>query len=169
MEENFSRMQELMISGHSPHEARQQTIQESSEQLEPRAKVTRSSSQPPPIDTLKPRVPRIESPLVKKTTETPIRRTSYVDTLVATHQIQLQYSDRVVVGVERQMTKLESIKVQELENFSKKSVKPDFSWGFPPKNWIFFANFELKIHIFRSKLSKNEKNICINSHFPPIA
>ncbi|CAA19535.2 Regulator of spindle assembly protein 2 [Caenorhabditis elegans] len=110
MEENFSRMQELMISGHSPHEARQQTIQESSEQLEPRAKVTRSSSQPPPIDTLKPRVPRIESPLVKKTTETPIRRTSYVDTLVATHQIQLQYSDRVVVGVERQMTKLESIK-----------------------------------------------------------
>lgn len=125
MEENFSRMQDLVFSGHSVKEAREKALEETSgSHRSPRTLsrrsieettviVNRSSSQPPPIETLNsfPRVMRTESPGPSRVKEAPVIRTSYVDTLVATHQMHMQYADRVVVSVEKQMTKLESMKL----------------------------------------------------------
>ncbi|EGT34686.1 CBN-RSA-2 protein [Caenorhabditis brenneri] len=127
MEENFSRMQDLVFSGFSIQEARDKTITEmtirenggrsprrSSRRIDENIETNRSSSQPPPIETLNmlPRLSKPESPMPTSFTakETPILRTSYVDTLVATHQMQIQYADRIAIGVEKQMTKLESLK-----------------------------------------------------------
>lgn len=129
MEENFTRMQGFVFSGHSVKEARERALAETTvgttgSYRSPRPAsrrsseentviVDRSSSQPPPIETLNslPRVSRNGSPGPSRVTETASIRTSYVDTLVATHQMHLQYSDRVVVSVEKQMTKLESMKL----------------------------------------------------------
>ena len=128
MEENFSKMKDLVFSGHSMQEAREKVLSDTivdtskcsrsprrSSRITSRSDVIvdRSSSQPPPMETLNavPRFPRAKSPVISCSKETTIIRTSYVDTLVAAHQMHMQYADRTVVTVEQQMTKLESMKV----------------------------------------------------------
>uniref|UniRef100_A0A1I7TF05 ULP_PROTEASE domain-containing protein n=1 Tax=Caenorhabditis tropicalis TaxID=1561998 RepID=A0A1I7TF05_9PELO len=141
IDDNFSKMENLVLSGQSLQEARNQVIAQSSREASyidrsPRRSlrrtvgdglgVNRSSSQPPPIASLNvlPRTSRPESPSTvnNKSIDTPILRTSYVDTLVSTHQVQIQYADQVAVGVERQMTKLESMKL--LQNLAALSRSP---------------------------------------------
>ncbi|KAF1762060.1 hypothetical protein GCK72_010322 [Caenorhabditis remanei] len=127
MEENFSKMKDLVFSGHSMQEAREKVLSDTivdtskcsrsprrSSRITSRSDVIvdRSSSQPPPMETLNavPHFPRAKSPVISCSKETTIIRTSYVDTLVAAHQMHMQYADRTVVTVEQQMTKLESMK-----------------------------------------------------------
>ncbi|CAO4369562.1 unnamed protein product [Caenorhabditis nigoni] len=125
MEENFTKMHDLVLSGHTLEEARQQAIAETTrtDNRSPRSSarrssvettviVNRSSSQPAPIEKLNsiPLFSRTLSPGPSRSNDPPTVHTSYVDTLVATHRMHMQYADRVVVSVEKQMTKLESMK-----------------------------------------------------------
>ncbi|CAO4369545.1 unnamed protein product [Caenorhabditis nigoni] len=134
MEENFTKMHDLVLSGHTLEEARQQAIAETTrtDNRSPRSSarrssvettviVNRSSSQPAPIEKLNsiPLFSRTSSPGPSRSNDPPTVHTSYVDTLVATHRMHMQYADRVVVSVEKQMTKLESMKfLQNLASLS---------------------------------------------------
>ncbi|PIC42778.1 hypothetical protein B9Z55_009742 [Caenorhabditis nigoni] len=134
MEENFTKMHDLVLSGHTLEEARKQAIAETTrtDNRSPRSSarrssvettviVNRSSSQPAPIEKLNsiPLFSRTSSPGPSRSNDPSTVHTSYVDTLVATHRMHMQYADRVVVSVEKQMTKLESMKfLQNLASLS---------------------------------------------------
>lgn len=123
MANNFERMNKLIFDGRPPREARHEAILESTERSPRRAQrrnfeqlrstilATRSSSQPPSYENLdSPRAPRTKSPDLE-TNVPPVVHTSYVDAVVAAHRMQIHYADVTSVNIERQLTKLESMKV----------------------------------------------------------
>ncbi|CAI2349278.1 unnamed protein product [Caenorhabditis sp. 36 PRJEB53466] len=122
MEHNFTRMHDLIQNGSPRQAAREQVLVETAASVrcprgaDRRVIHSRSSSQPPPIDTFN--APGPSSSYLNQRAATPTQSVetaqppepvhrSYVDTLIAAHQMQMRYADVTAAQIDRQQAKLE--------------------------------------------------------------